>query len=99
VSPNFCPGLEKKPERWAWSSARAHLAGRDDRLVKVDPLLERSVFSWRDFFLRPVAKAEVEVLRHHEPPGSPDFVAALEHQLGRPLQPRKAGRKPAGKGK
>jgi putative transposase len=92
-------GLVKKPERWAWSSARAHLAGRDDRLVKVAPLLEQSVFSWRDYLLRPVAKAEVEVLRRHErtgrPLGSQEFVADLEQQLGRRLQPQKAGRKPA----
>jgi putative transposase len=27
-------------EDWAWSSARAHLAGRDDALVRVAPLLE-----------------------------------------------------------
>jgi putative transposase len=91
--------LVKKPERWAWSSARAHLAGRDDRLVKVAPLLERPVFSWRDSLLRPVAKAEVEVLRRHgrtgRPLGTPAFVAGLEQQLSRHLHPQKAGRKPA----
>ena len=27
--------LCQKPEHWRWSSARAHLCGRDDRLVKV----------------------------------------------------------------
>jgi putative transposase len=26
---------------WPWSSARAHLAGRDDGLVRVAPLMER----------------------------------------------------------
>jgi putative transposase len=27
---------------WPWSSVRAHLAGRDDRLVSIGPLLDRA---------------------------------------------------------
>ena len=33
--------LVARPESWPWSSASAHLAGRDDGLVKVRPLLDR----------------------------------------------------------
>ena len=33
--------LVGRPQDWAWSSARAHLSGRDDELVKVRPLLDR----------------------------------------------------------
>ena len=33
--------LVDRPEQWPWSSARAHLAGKDDQLVEVSPLLER----------------------------------------------------------
>ena len=33
--------LATRPEDWPWSSARAHLAGRDDALVTVQPLLDR----------------------------------------------------------
>ena len=33
--------LVERAQDWEWSSARAHLAGRDDELVKVRPLLER----------------------------------------------------------
>lgn len=33
--------LVARPQDWPWSSARAHLAGRDDGLVTVAPLLER----------------------------------------------------------
>jgi putative transposase len=33
--------LAARPEDWAWSSARAHLAGVGDGLVTVGPLLER----------------------------------------------------------
>jgi putative transposase len=34
-------GLVTVAEEWPWSSARPHLSGRDDRLVKTDPLLKR----------------------------------------------------------
>jgi putative transposase len=33
--------LVQRPQDWAWSSLRAHLAGHDDRLVTVGPLLKR----------------------------------------------------------
>ena len=35
-------------DEWPWSSARAHLSGRDDRLVKVAPMLAM-VGDWRGF--------------------------------------------------
>ena len=34
-------GLVARAEDWRWSSVSAHLAGRDDGLVEVAPLLER----------------------------------------------------------
>jgi putative transposase len=33
--------LVARPADWLWSSARAHLTGRDDGLVATTPLLER----------------------------------------------------------
>ncbi len=33
--------LVRRAEDYAWSSAQAHLAGKDDSLVKVQPMLER----------------------------------------------------------
>ncbi|MFQ5356011.1 MAG: hypothetical protein ACE5DY_05920 [Mariprofundaceae bacterium] len=30
-----------RAEDYKWSSARAHLSGKDDKLVKVEPMLER----------------------------------------------------------
>lgn len=41
-------GLARQAEQYAWSSARAHVAGRDDGLARVAPLLER-VADWRAF--------------------------------------------------
>lgn len=37
------------PGEYPWSSARAHLAGEDDMLTHVAPLLEK-VPNWQDFF-------------------------------------------------
>jgi len=33
-------GLVDQPEEYRWSSARAHVAGQYDQLVKVAPLIE-----------------------------------------------------------
>jgi REP-associated tyrosine transposase len=33
--------LVARAQDWEWSSARAHLSGRDDGLVRVAPLIER----------------------------------------------------------
>ncbi|MBT8149348.1 MAG: transposase, partial [Gammaproteobacteria bacterium] len=41
-------GICKYAEDWQWSSARAHLAQEDDKLVRVKPMLER-VNSWQGY--------------------------------------------------
>ena len=41
-------GLCALPEDWVWSSARAHLDGNDDGIVKVRPMLDL-VSDWRRF--------------------------------------------------
>ncbi len=84
------------PAAYPWSSAAAHLAGRDDALVKVGPLLAM-VGNWKDFLLSGVTKEEIEGLRRHErigrPLGNDGFVGQLEELLGRILQRRRPGRK------
>ena len=57
--------LAAAPEEWPWSSARAHLVGKDDRLVSVAPLLELAG-DWRLFLNGGVAEEEMEVIRKHE---------------------------------
>ncbi|MGO8900458.1 MAG: hypothetical protein ACLQU5_19235, partial [Isosphaeraceae bacterium] len=39
-------GLVQAPSRYRWSSAAAHLRGRDDALVQVAPLLQMAP-NWR----------------------------------------------------
>ncbi len=93
-------GLVRRAKDWRWSSARAHLAGRDDELVTVAPLLERMT-DWRAFLAQGLDEAEAEALRRGErtgrPIGSTAFVEQLEHQTGRTLQRRKPGPKPTPK--
>ena len=89
--------LARQAADWPWSSAAAHLAGRDDGLVRTAPLLDR-VGDWRAFLKDGIEAAALEDLRCHErtgrPLGAAAFVADLEARLERALAPRKPGRKP-----
>ena len=55
-------GLCKLPSEYRWSSATAHCIGKDDTLVKVNPLLSM-VGNWRDFLEEPSIQDEVEKIR------------------------------------
>jgi putative transposase len=90
--------LVATPEAWPWSSAAAHLTGREDGLVMAAPLRE-AVGDWRAFLDGGLPKRDADVLRRHERTGQPlgdaGFVAELEGQLGRRLRPGKRGRRRA----
>lgn len=83
----------------AWSSARAHLAGRDNGLVKVAPLLDR-VGRFADVAESATDHRPFAALRAAESigrrPGSDDSQLALERLLGRSVRRRKPGGKPQG---
>jgi len=42
--------LVKKAEDWPWSSASAHIKGKNDMLVNVNPLLRLIKKEWGDFY-------------------------------------------------
>jgi putative transposase len=87
-------GLVGRPETWRWSSARAHLVGKDDRLVTVEPLLAR-VPDWKKF-LKHRAKVLPQYAEHERsglPLGNEDFVDRCEIVAGRSLRPGKPGPK------
>jgi putative transposase len=90
-------GIKAKPEEWRWSSARAHINGKNDELVIVKPLLDIVGGKWSDFLSEKMSSAEVEELRKHERTGRPigrkSFIQRLEELLGRKLLPKKPGRK------
>lgn len=87
-----------RPDRYRWSSAKAHMTGRDDRLVTVAPLLEMAG-KWGPFLRRGMTNDEHRTIRKHERTGRPlgddRFVASLERSLGRTLKKQKPGPKPA----
>ena len=89
--------LCRVPWRWRWSSAAAHVAGRDDGLVHVMPLLER-VKDWPEYLTEPLEAEKEQLWRRHErtgrPLGEPAFLDRIEATLGRLVRPAKRGRKP-----
>jgi putative transposase len=90
-------GLVANANDWPWSSARAHVSGRDDRLAKVAPLLAM-IGDWRAFLNSAIREEELRELRQHgrtgRPLGSPTFLEQLENLAGRVLRPLKRGPKP-----
>lgn len=90
-------GLVRRARDWKWSSARAHLAGRDDDLVRVEPLLSL-VPDWRAFLRGGLKDEERDAIRAAErtgrPLGSEAFTKKLEKKLKRPLVRQKPGPKP-----
>jgi putative transposase len=90
--------LAERAGDWRWSSARAHLDGRDDALVRVAPLLALAS-DWAAFLAGGLSADEHAAIRAGErtgrPLGSAAFTARLERRLGRTLARRKPGPKPA----
>jgi putative transposase len=88
--------LCERAEDWPWSSTRAHLAGKDDELVEVAPLIER-VGNFATFLGTDEDQQASRALRMAEttgrPVGDPKWVAELEDQTGRTLAAQKRGRK------
>ena len=88
--------LVRCAQDWPWSSARAHLKGRDDGLVTVAPLLKRMAGRFADLLDADPTPQELAALRAAEtigrPLGSPAFLDHLEARLGRAVRPAKRGR-------
>jgi len=89
--------LVTRARDWPWSSARAHLAGRDDGLVRVKPLLAH-VDDWSAYLGEKLGSGELEAIRAGERTGRPlasiSFLKQIEKRLGRKLTKQKPGPKP-----
>jgi len=87
--------LVEKAEDYRWSSARAHLNGNDDMLVKVKPMLDR-VKNWAEL-LASADQSAFNDLRMHERTGRPlgqdSFVDRMSLLAGRTLGRKKPGPK------
>ena len=88
-------GLVRRPQDWRWSSARAHLEGTDDGVVRVAPLLARAP-AWADFLGGGIGDDALEAIRRHartgRPLGSDGFLETLARITGRTVKPRQPGR-------
>ena len=88
--------LVRDPSEYPWSSAAAHIAGRDDDLVKVAPMLDMAGY-WSAFLGQETSERDADLLRLHErtgkPLGSDKFIGHLEKITARGLRRKKPGPK------
>ena len=88
--------LAVAPRDYRWGSARAHLKGKDDCLVRVSPLLEIAG-NWRRLLTNSVSEEQLQQFRGHERTGrvlgDDAFQKRLEKKLGRVLRRQKPGPK------
>jgi putative transposase len=90
--------LVERAQDWRWSSARAHLRGRDDGLTALAPVRDRFP-RFADLLDGEPEQDLFEPLRAAEsigrPLGNDRFLTRIERQTGRRLKPGKRGPKPS----
>lgn len=88
--------LCEQPSDWPWSSARAHLIGRDDKLVSVAPMAAR-VRNWSHYLAVAEQHQQQDTIRKHtrtgRPAGNKLFLRKLELITGRNLEIKRPGPK------
>jgi putative transposase len=88
----------QRPEDWQWSSTRALIAGKDDGVVTVAPVLERvgdfAAFLGQDFDEALSYAALRKAERVGRPVGSPEWLADMETRTGLTLAPKPRGPAP-----
>jgi putative transposase len=90
--------IVRVPWRYRWSSASAHVGGRDGSgLLDLDAWGKKwTPDEWREMLRSSLDEKVVESLRHHtargRPLGSDSFISKLEHLLGRRLRALPIGR-------
>lgn len=89
-------GISKRPEDYLYSSARAHLLGKQDQLLKEDLFDKRELREYREFMKVEDAKKFQEEIRRQTRSGKPfgdlDFLETLSGKLGYLLCFRPKGR-------
>jgi putative transposase len=89
-------GIVKRPEDYPYSSAKAHLIGRKDPLLK-EPLFDKSELNeYKRFIWSEEDKKIIEEIRQQtrlgQPLGEGGFLKTLSENLGRSLSFRPKGR-------
>ena len=89
-------GFYQTPGEWEWSSANAHLQGKDDHLALVKPMLSR-IKNWTEYLAVDESLEHLESIRRFSrtgrPAGPDQFIDSLESLIGRDLRLKKVGRK------
>jgi putative transposase len=90
--------LVRKAEDWRWSSVRAHLAGKSDGIVQVEPALDRvgnfAAFLSEAFDENMTYAALRKAESVGRPIGSKNWIADMEARCGLTLAPAKRGPAP-----
>lgn len=90
--------LVERAEDWRWSSTRAHLAGKDDHVVKVAPALERvgdfGAFLGEEFDEALTYAALRKAESVGRPVGTREWLAEMEARTGLTLAPQRRGPAP-----
>ncbi|MEW5785050.1 MAG: transposase [Bacillota bacterium] len=89
-------GMVKEAWQYRWSSAAAHISGRDDNLVRVEPLL--NMFGdWRKYLSLDIPAEDTEMIKQHiktgMPLGNESFISELEERYDMDFRPGKRGPK------
>lgn len=89
-------GIIEEPHVYPWSSARHHLMGKPDRLVKTSPI-KPMVADWQSFLhdgvVAALSREEIERhLRTGRPLGEDAWVERIENAAGRKLSANRTGR-------
>ena len=90
-------GIAPTPESYLWSSARAHIKGRDDKLLSPEKPLLHFVPDWTGFLQEWPQESDPKAIERHlqtgRPRGNDNFLDSVESMVGRTVRPQKPGRR------
>ncbi|MDP3049433.1 MAG: transposase, partial [Thermodesulfovibrionales bacterium] len=81
--------MVKKAEDYAYSSARAHILGKQDDLLNKELIAEAQIKNYREFIRETRAEKDRDLIRYHtrtgKPLGDEAFIKRMERKTGRDL--------------
>ncbi len=90
-------GIAPAPESYLWSSARAHIKGREDKLLTPEKPLLHFVQDWASFLQEYPDPEDLKSIERHlqtgRPRGNDYFLDSVEAMVGRTVRPQKPGRR------
>jgi putative transposase len=91
-------GIAPTPESYLWSSARAHVKGREDKLLVPEKPLLHFMPDWAAYLQTwPEENASPKKIETHlqtgRPLGNDNFLNAVEGMVGRTVRPQRPGRR------